>query len=170
MHQLARTIRGGILLGIALGASGCGIIGGKKTPAAVAMRESLRPVLASERLYYDDGPGYLDSIRIVVGDADTWRSVWQKATSSQPTRPSLPIVDFDRSAVLVVGAGRLSPGDRVQVDSISIVDNDLTAIVRTIRECQGFPGDAYPLEIVRVERVKGSVRFEERSERSQECS
>src|SRR2546422_3424490 len=56
--------------------------------------EPLAPVLPTERVYYDDGPAFRDSIRLVVQDSVTWKRVWRQASSTQPSPPPRPEVDF----------------------------------------------------------------------------
>ncbi len=135
-------------------------------PAAI---EVLTPVLSTARVYYDDGPAFRDSVRIVVRDGDAWRAVWAQATSTQPSPPPLPAVDFTREMVLVVGAGRMTPGDQIHVDSAGVRRDFFVAVVRTIVQCRPFPADAYPLEIVRVSRSDKPATFSERRERATNC-
>jgi len=129
------------------------------------------------RLYSDNASGIQDSVRIVVRDAATMRDYWQRATSQQMSPPPPPVVDFNDEMVLVVGAGRMTPEDRIRVDSV-VVRNEVTttgerdvftALVRVLEGCGRFQTDAYPVEIVRVRRFDGPVRFIERRERAQDC-
>ncbi len=132
----------------------------------------LSPVLPTQRIYYDDRPPagqFRDSTRLVIRDAQGWDDVWTRATAAQSPRPEQPVIDFGREFVLVVGAGRLSPGDQVRVDSVGTRGKYFVAVVRTILACQRFPGDAYPLEIVKVPKTKKNVTFDERRERAQGC-
>jgi len=141
---------------------GCGR-GGGRLPAPLA------PVLSSARLYYDDGPAYTDSVRLVVRDVTTWQQVWSQATSTQGAPPPLPEVDFGREMVLVVGAGQMHPGDQIHVDSVGVRQDVYVAIVRTITACRQFPTPAYPLEIVRVARSARQVTWSERRDRAADC-
>ncbi len=131
--------------------------------------EVLTPVLSTARVYYDDGPAFRDSVRIVVRDGAAWRTVWAQATSAQPAPPPLPAVDFEREMVLVVGAGKMTPGDQIHVDSAGVRRDFFVAVVRTIVQCRPFPADAYPLEIVRVTRSDKTATFVERRERAANC-
>lgn len=137
--------------------------------------EPLAPVETAERVYYDDGGGIPDSVRVVIRDRAALDDVWQRATSTQVDPPALPAVDFGRDMVLVVGAGRMSPGDVIRVDSVGVrpepaagggTQQTLVALVRTTLACDPFPGDAFPLEVVRVRRFDGPVLFRERRERA----
>ncbi|MGH7673692.1 MAG: hypothetical protein ACREMV_00345 [Gemmatimonadales bacterium] len=139
--------------------------------AACVRRSSDRvtPVLSSARVYYDDGPAFRDSVRLVVRDAETWQSIWSQATSTQASPPPLPAIDFGRHMVLVVGAGRMTPGDQIRVDSAGVRGRLFVAVVRTTLECRPFAADAYPLEIVRVARSDNPVSWVERRDRAAHC-
>lgn len=149
-----------------------GICGGPST------QPTLAPVAREARLYYDDASGITDSLRLAIRSQQEWREVWDRATSRRANPPAIPAVDFDQSVVLVVAAGRSSPGDRIRVDSAGVrtrsttggeSEEVLAVIVRTVRGCGTFQADAYPVEIVRVEKFDGPVEFVERSGRASGC-
>ncbi len=150
----------GLLAGITL--VGCGR---KAAPAAPAPIQALAPMA---RLYYDNGGGIQDSLRQVVRTADALASVWQRATAGQATPPPVPTVDFGREMVLVAAAGRMTPDDQIQVDSVAVrkertpdgkLQDVLTAWVRVTVGCRHFRADAYPVELVRVRQFSGPVHF-----------
>lgn len=149
--------------------------GGTAAPAAAP---AAAPVAPAALLYYDNGGGVQDSLRLVVRDAATYRQIWTQATSTQASPPAAADVDFDRAMLLVVANGRMTPEDMIRVDSVGVHQEVspsgsrqrvMQAIVRTIRGCGGFTSDAYPVAIVRVERFDGPVRFTERRERAEGC-
>ncbi len=149
-----------VLSGMTL--TGCGR---KAAPAAPAPIQALAPMA---RLYYDNGGGLQDSARIVVRTADELASVWQRATSGQATPPPVPQIDFGRELVLVAAAGRMTPDDQIQVDSVAVrkertpdgkLQDVLTAWVRVTQGCRRFKADAYPVELVRVRQFAGPVHF-----------
>ena len=73
--------------------------------------------------------------------------------------------------IIVVGAGRMSPGDQIRVDSIGVRTEDYyVVVVKITEECQPFPADVYPLEIVRVARDDRPVVFEVKRERAPGCT
>jgi hypothetical protein len=130
------------------------------------------------RLYYDNGGGIQDSLRMVVREAGALRVVWQQATSRQPSPPPIPEIDFSQHMVLVVAAGRRTPDDVLQVDSVGrgrernsegVTEESMSAIVRLTEGCGRFQADAYPVEIVRVRRFDGPVRFVERRQAAEGC-
>jgi hypothetical protein len=71
--------------------------------------------------------------------------------------------------LLLVGAGRLRSGDQIHVDSVGTRKGRTIVVVRTTMECQDFPGDAYPFEIVRVKRSERGVLFVERRSKPADC-
>lgn len=171
----------GILTGITLvgcgrlrgGGGGGGDGGGARQPAALA------PVTIEARLWRDDGGGIADSAEHVIRDAATMRDFWERATSTQATPPALAEIDFGRQMVLIVAAGRMSPEDEIRIDSVGVRSEagpsggrqNVLAVLYTITEnCSRFPGDVYPVEIVRVSRFEGQVRFIGRRHRTEKCS
>jgi len=139
--------------------------------------DPLAPLSSDARLYYDNSGGIADSVRIVSRDAESWQELWQRATSRQSSPPDRPTVDFEENMVVAVGAGRMTPQDRIQVDSAGFVDERTVdgveqeyflIVVRTVEGCRRLEADAYPLEIVRVPRFDGPIRWEERRQQ-EEC-
>lgn len=137
-------------------------------PAVAQAAAPLQPLSPMARLYYDNGPGIQDSVRLVVRDAAGLATVWQQATSGQAAPPPVPAVDFSREMVLVAGGGRMTPADQIQVDSVGVgrqttpegrTENVFTAWLSITQGCQRFSSDAFPVEIVRVRRFDGPVRF-----------
>ena len=155
--------------------------GGAPAPGAAVIAATAptpQPLSPAATVYYDNGGGIQDSLRVVVRDEATLRDFWRRATSTQPSPPPLPAVDFSREMVVVVSGGRMSPADQIRVDSAGVRDEVgapgarqrvLEVVVRTVRACQTFNSEAYPVAIVRVPRVEGSVRFTERRERGAGC-
>lgn len=138
----------------------------------------LSPLTDRARLYYSDSGGIADSARIVVRDVEEWRRVWDQATARQDDPPPLPAVDFEQNMVVLVAAGRSTPGDRIRVDSAGVVQQPTTGggtervlriVVRTVRTCGDFQGESFPVEIVRVRRYEGSVSFVERTRQGPGC-
>lgn len=130
---------------------------------------TLEPLGDSAQVYYDNGMAFADSARIVVRDSATWRAIWQRATSPQPSPPPMPVIDFSRDMIVVAAAGRMKPGDLIHVDSIGVHGSLTVLVVRTMVACQPFPTDAFPFEIVRVPRRDGPVQFIEHRTRAASC-
>lgn len=136
------------------------------------------PYPVPQRLYYDNGGGIQDSLRVVIREEGSLRSRWEQATSRQAVPPPHPEVDFGREMVVLVSAGRMTTEDQIQVDSAVVVQamdpegemrGVLTLFVRTTRGCGRFNVDAYPLEILRLRRFDGDVRFSERIVQAEGC-
>lgn len=135
------------------------------------------PVPSSAVIYSDNSLVIQDSLRMVVRDRGALQALWDRlALAGDP--PPAPTVDFDREMLLVVGAGRMTPEDRIQIDSVVIHktmtesgrrEEVLEAVVRTVEGCRRFRSDAYPIQIVRVRRYPGAVQFVERHETVQDC-
>jgi len=130
----------------------------------------LTPVVSEARVYYDDSPAFRDSVRLIVRDQTAWQTQWRRATSLQATPPPLPAIDFDREMAVLVGAGRMSPGDQIHVDSAGVQGDYFVVWVRTIVQCRRFSGDVCPLEIVRVVQSDKPGHFIERRERGASCT
>lgn len=131
--------------------------------------QALAPVVPMQRVYYDDGPAFRDSVRLVVEDSVTWKRVWRQAASTQSSPPPRPEVDFDSEILLVVGAGRMAPGDQIRVDSVGVRGGFFVVVVRLTTECRPLAADVYPLEIVRAPRTGKPVAFAERRDRGTNC-
>lgn len=125
------------------------------------------------RLYRDDAARIPDTIRRVIRDAEDFARNWAMATSALDDPPPPPEVDFARHMIVFVGAGRSNPGDEIQVDSVGFrreadpqdPDGEIGVtyfVVRTTLEPDPFPGESFPIEIIRVERSQRPIRWEER--------
>jgi hypothetical protein len=145
-------------------AAACGR-GGSSTPPPPT------PMPPPVSLYSDNGGGIRDSVREVIHDSGRLNEVWTRATSNQSSPPVLPQVNFDRDMVIVVGAGRMTPEDRIHVDSLLVRpelnpdgkrEETLTIVVRTVVGCNRFRTDAFPVEIVRARKFDGPVRWADR--------
>jgi hypothetical protein len=128
-------------------------------------------VTAAERLYYDNTGGIQDSLRLVIRDPQEFQQIWNRATSTQVSPPPAPEVDFTRSMVVVVGAGRRNTDDEIRVDSAAFRERttvqgekerilEITVVLRT--GCGGFEASGYPLEIVKLPAFDGRVEFNQK--------
>lgn len=160
-------------------AGGCGrggSAGGGGPVAAGPSGPVWSPIPSAARIYYDNSGGIRDSLRLVVRDNATLNQVWTQATSGQTSPPPAPTIDFGREMLIVVGAGRKTAEEQIRVDSLAVQrvpaaggEQTLFAVIRLTEGCQRFNIDAYPLEIVRVNRFEGPVEFVERRSRSEDC-
>jgi hypothetical protein len=122
-------------------------------------------------LYGDPVGGLRDSMRVVVRDQAALARHWQDATSSQPSPPSVPTVNFEREMVLVVAAGKMKSQDEIRVDSLVVrkemdtsgrEQETLIVIVRITEACRPLQIDGYPVAIAKVRRFNGPVKFDDR--------
>ena len=127
-------------------------------------------MLSTNRVLYSDQTGFRDSLRSVIRDPSGWVQAWQRATANEPSPPGLPTIDFTREMVIIVAAGRMNPGDVIRVDSVGVQGDLVVATVSVITECDPFPGEAYPMEIVRVTRDDRVVTFRDQRRRAAHCS
>jgi hypothetical protein len=157
--------------------SACGR-GKQPPPATPNAPPPSEPYPAATRVYYDNGSGLQDSTRTVIRDADALRRIWENATSTQSSPPPAPEVDFSREMLVVVGAGRMTPDDQIRVDNVGLtremnaagrMTETLSVTVKTTVGCRRFNADAYPVEIVRLRRFEGPIKFVERREQAEGC-
>lgn len=181
-HRIGRVF--GTLL-LSAGLVGCGVLGGggppevpMNAPAPAQQQDVLGPVSGQSRLYADNTGGFTDSLRLVVRDEEGWDEVWQRATSGQTSPPPRPTVDFQESMVVVVAAGRMTPEDRIRVDSVGVrsvrteagtLEDAFEIVIRTVQGCGRLRVDAFPFEIIRTRRFEGPVRFIERRSTAEGC-
>jgi hypothetical protein len=172
LKDTASSIRKGILFfaAVILMVVGCG---GPSIRVAPPPAARVWPVEPENRLYRDDAARLPDTIRRVIRDAEDFARNWAMATSALDDPPPPPEVDFARHMIVFVGAGRSNPGDEIQVDSVGFrreadpqdPDGEIGVtyfVVRTTLEADPFPGESFPIEIVRVERSQRPIRWEER--------
>lgn len=173
-------VRSGLVVGALaawVGVAACGGGGGAVSPAAVAP-PPLAPLPPGDRIYQDNAGAIQDSLREVLRDRAAFEEAWARATRLQPSPPTPPAIDFDEKMAVLVAAGRMTPEDQIQVDSVGIrrvVDASgeeqdvLAVIVRTTVGCGRFAVDAWPMQIALVPQFDGEVRFVERREQAAGC-
>ncbi len=142
-----------------------------KAPPPITPSRRVEAVQETDRLYRDDRTE-TDSVRVVISDPETLRLWWTRATAQTPDpKPPIPSIDFQTHSVLLVASGRSNAGDAIRVDSVGFDIRPSSgggreevwfAVVRTIPDCNPFPGTAYPLEFVQVPKVTGSFEFVDR--------
>jgi hypothetical protein len=108
--------------------------------------------------------GLRDSLRVVVRDAQTFATLWNRAWTYTPA-PGVPEVDFATHVVLVVALGeRSSGGYSIQVTEVASEGYGLRALV-----CSTAPGGGcavtlaltQPVDFVSVPAHGAAVRFVE---------
>lgn len=166
IHSAASLLAPALLAAAPLGCQGTTMPTPRSTTTAVADQSS-----SIVRLYAAAHSAYEMAEETVVRDRAAWEAAWQQLHNGLAAEP-LPAVDFTRDMVLLVAAGQRSTGGTsVRVDSVTAGAGG--ALVRyTVTEpgagCMSTQVMTAPVEVVRVPRVAGAVRFERRVARS-EC-
>lgn len=167
-----RADRGAVFFLLVTVAAACG------RPSPAPLPAALAPVTEQAELLYLTTSGVRDSGQVVIRDAAAFRDLWRRATSAQSNAVAAPTVDFTRDMVVMVAGGRMSPADQIHVDSVGVRREstasgrarDVLAVVYSVREaCSRLNGDAYPVDIVRVQRYAGEVRFVAHRVRGSDC-
>lgn len=170
MHVNAvRTVALPCLVVVAL--AGCGRGAAVQSPAPVGLFS------IEERVLRGNEGGIREATQQVIRTPDQLNTIWQQATSTQRTPIPLPQVDFERKMLLLVSGGRMWDEDEVRVDSVSerripIDGREQQALLvyYTIAEgCRRNSQNSYPIEIVRVSRYSGPVRFIPEPKPPQNC-
>lgn len=117
------------------------------------------------RLYAAKQSVYAMAEETVVRDRAAWEAMWQQLHNGLAADP-LPAVDFTRDMVVLVAVGQRSTGGTsVRVDGVAAAAGG--AVVRyTVTEpgagCMSTQVITAPVDVVRVPRAAGAVRFERR--------
>jgi hypothetical protein len=148
----------------------CG--GGAATP------RPLGPVPLEAQLFYDNGTAIRDSLTVVIRDVEGLRRYWADATRTQSSPPQVPQVDFGRQMVLLVAGGRMPQEFQIRIDSAGVRNEptadrkqrDVLVVNYTVTEsCRRSGREGYPVELVRIRKYEGDVRFTGRREPAANC-
>jgi hypothetical protein len=124
--------------------------------------------LASEPYPFTSFSGLTDSARVVVRDARAWEAIWGEIWRHHIRLPELPAIDFQREMVVVAALGsRRSGGYGILVDGATrTAEGAEVSILKQSpgARCGTTGGITAPVDIARLPRVEGTVRFRERSE------
>lgn len=112
--------------------------------------------------------GLTDSARVVVRDAREWEAVWREVWRNQTPVPPLPEIDFAREMVVVAALGsRSSGGYGIIVERAARTREGVEVSVLKQSpgpRCGAPAAITTPVDIARLGRVDGAVRFIERPE------
>ena len=111
--------------------------------------------------------GFRESARIVVRDEAQWQVVWAQAFEGSTALP-LPAIDFSQEMVVVAALGtRPSGGYGILIEGASERGTDGVSVsIRAIspaRECAVTGALTQPVDMARLPRRNGTVRFIEQS-------
>jgi hypothetical protein len=121
------------------------------------------------RIHSATTSGFTGPEQLVLRDQAAWQAAWARLHEGM-VAPALPTVDFTREMVVLLALGeRSSGGHQVRFDGITASGADAT-VRYTITEpgagCMTTQAMTAPVDIVRVPRATGTVRFEPKTERS----
>ncbi|NOT33285.1 MAG: protease complex subunit PrcB family protein [Candidatus Eisenbacteria bacterium] len=116
--------------------------------------------------------GLTSPLRAVINDQAALEQMWTTAFAAVGSPPQIPTIDFTKEMVVVVALGQRASGGY----SIQVADAKMSRGALVIDVLLKSPGNrcavtlsfTEPLDIVKIARVSGSVRFEDRS-RVQSC-
>ena len=126
---------------------------------------------STSRVYQSVMSGLTESTELVVRDDTAWRATWEQLTTMVLPAPARPAVDFAREAVVLVAAGeRQSAGWRVTIDSVANAAGGALVVSYTITGpgtgCMAAQMMTSPVDVVRIPRPSGTVRFTARTVRT----
>ena len=109
--------------------------------------------------------GYLSETRAVIDNAADLAAAWSRALALQADPPAPPDVDFTHDRVLLVALGeRATGGYGIEVARADRVGSDVVVEVLSTspgRGCVVSDALTQPVDIVKIPRDSGTVRFEE---------
>lgn len=101
--------------------------------------------------------------RVVIRDAETWRTTWSAIWSRVSPVPDLPSIDFGREMVVVAALGQRSGGGYgILVNAAATDATGLTILIRTTspgRSCITTQALTQPVDVARLPRSELPVRF-----------
>ena len=112
--------------------------------------------------------GYEEPARLVIRDGASWQAAWAQTHANMSPVPPLPAVDFSTDMIVLVAMGwRPSGGYQILVEGASELgaDGAVVAVSSTSPGVRCFVTAALtePVDIVRMPRRDGEIRFTERS-------
>jgi hypothetical protein len=113
--------------------------------------------------------GLAQSDRIVVRDAATWQTVWNKVWQNAGDVPPLPAVDFSSEMILVAALGsRGTGGYGILIDGATEAANEgIDVAIRSVSpgaNCVTTQAFTQPVDIARLPLRAGKIEFKERAE------
>jgi len=140
--------------------------GNRGTPVVVTPLGPKRP---EPRWSYSDSSCISDSIREVIRDAETWKSMWRKMATAPGCGvvgqvPPAPEIDFSREMIVVATLGeRPTTGYGIAMDKAYEVADRLEITVRSITSKCGGQAQVvtHPIDVIRLPKTDRAVVFRE---------
>lgn len=128
----------------------------------------LEPYDAVDHLYKNAKSALPTSVRLAILDTADWTTIWRRMQGPSSTAP-LPLVDFSREMLLVVGMGQAPcMGYQISVDTVfRDKDKRIYAVVRERhhgKRCGCLNEVVSPVDVIKVPRSVRPVTFLERQE------
>lgn len=128
----------------------------------------LEPYDAVDHLYRNAKSSLPTSVRLAVLDTADWAAIWKRVVGPASTAP-VPMVDFSREMLLVVGMGQAPcMGYQINIDTVfRDKDKRIYAVVRERhhgKRCGCLNEVVSPIDVIRVPRSVRPVTFLERQE------
>lgn len=125
--------------------------------------------LRAEPYSFSTNSGLGTAERLVIRDAGSWQSVWNRIHASRTPMPSVPQIDFAREMIVVAAMGSRPTGGYTLLLEQANEDpaDGIVVSVRSIspgRNCVVTLALTAPVDIARLPLHAGQVRFFERSE------
>jgi len=123
----------------------------------------------AEPYSFTSNSGIFASERILIRDVESWRATWAEIFQGHSSAPELPQVNFAQEMVVVAALGsRPTGGFGILIDGANEAGSDGTLIrVRTIApgpRCGTTQAFTAPVDLARLARREGEVRFVDRAE------
>lgn len=122
--------------------------------------------LSPEKPSFEFSSGVTQKERVVIRDADAWSALWARIYMNRSPVPVLPAVDFSREMIVAVSMGaRESTGYNIFMTGARIDAGSMVVDVVSQspgRNCFVLTVITEPVDLARVQRFNGDVRFEER--------
>ncbi|HEY4129096.1 MAG TPA: protease complex subunit PrcB family protein [Gemmatimonadaceae bacterium] len=116
---------------------------------------------------FDSNSGLVDSARVVVRDAATWRTLWGQINQPFIPQPAVPSIDFNRDMVVVAAMGtKPSGGYDIMIEGVTEDSSGVEiSVVRSSpgNGCALTAARTQPVDLARIPATPRPVRFRERS-------
>ena len=114
--------------------------------------------------------GLTDPERIVVRDATAWAVTWKRIWAPSSPPPPLPEIDFAQEMVVVAALGqRPTNGYDIFIDTATASGADVSVSVRSVASCGFLTVVTHPVDVARLPRRTGKVRFKEKEDQGRPC-
>jgi hypothetical protein len=144
-----------------------GASAGAPTPPRADSMSPAQP--SGTRIASASTSGFTTPEQLVLRDQAVWQAAWSRLHEGM-VAPPLPAVDFAREMVVLLALGeRSSGGHRIRFDGITVAGANATVrftITEPGADCMTTQVMTAPVDVVRVPRAAGTVRFEPTTVRS----